>query len=79
MKKEESKTHKEVMEEIKTINKHTLIFLLERLKGSLEVNAGKLIESARKKGNLPQEEKDCYDAMICVAHLEAVEKYVNTL
>ena len=89
MKKEESKTHRQETQGIKQINKEAMeeilenravtLYLIQQLKHKLEANVGRIIEPLLKEGKLPKENKECHEAVIALAHLKEIEKYVNTL
>ena len=53
--------------------------VISRLKFKLEVNAGRLTEPLLKEGKQPKEDENCYKAFLMLAHLEAIEDYINGL
>ena len=53
--------------------------VISRLKERLEINAGRLAEPLLKQGKQPKEDKDCHKAFLMLAHLEAIEDYINGL
>jgi hypothetical protein len=53
--------------------------VISRLKIHLEVNAGRLCEPILKQGKNPKEDENCHKAFLMLAHLEAIEDYINGL
>lgn len=53
--------------------------VISRLKFKLEVNAGRLAEPLLKEGKQPKEDENCHKAFLILAHLEAIEDYINDL
>ncbi len=53
--------------------------VISRLKFKLEVNAGRLAEPLLKEGKQPKEDEQCHKAFLMLAHLEAIEDYINGL
>lgn len=53
--------------------------VISRLKFKLEVNAGRLAEPLLKEGKKPKEDERCHKAFLMLAHLEAIEDYINGL
>jgi hypothetical protein len=53
--------------------------VISRLKFKLEVNAGRLAEPLIKEGKQPKEDEQCHKAFLMLAHLEAIEDYINGL
>lgn len=53
--------------------------VINRLRFKLEVNAGKLAEPLLKQGKQPKDNEDCHKAFLMLAHLEAIEDYMNDL
>lgn len=49
------------------------------LKFKLEVNAGRLAEPLLKEGKQPKDDENCHKAFLMLAHLKAVEDYINSL
>ena len=49
---------------------------IEILKERLEIIAGRLIEPIIKQGKDPKEDLECHKALVALAHLEAVEKFL---
>ena len=53
--------------------------VISRLKFKLEVNAGRLCEPILKQGKNPKDDAECHKAFLMLAHLEAIEDYLNGL
>jgi hypothetical protein len=53
--------------------------VISRLKFHLEVNAGRLCEPILKQGKNPKDDAECHKAFLMLAHLEAIEDYINGL
>jgi len=53
--------------------------VISRLKIHLEVNAGRLCEPILKQGKNPKDDADCHKSFLMLAHLEAIEDYINGL
>ena len=53
--------------------------VISRLKFKLEVNAGRLAEPLLKEGKQPKDDENCHKAFLMLAHLEAIEDYINGL
>ena len=53
--------------------------VISRLKCHLEVNAGRLCEPILKQGKNPKDDAECHKAFLMLAHLEAIEDYINGL
>jgi hypothetical protein len=53
--------------------------VISRLKFKLEVNAGRLAEPLLKEGKQPKDDENCHEAFLMLAHLEAIENYINGL
>jgi len=53
--------------------------VISRLKFKLEINAGRLAEPLLKEGKQPKEDEQCHKAFLMLAHLEAIEDYINGL
>lgn len=53
--------------------------VISRLKIHLEVNAGRLCEPILKQGKNPKDDTECHKAFLMLAHLEAIEDYLNGL
>jgi hypothetical protein len=53
--------------------------VMSRLKIKLEVNAGRLAEPLLKEGKQPKDDENCHKAFLMLAHLEAIENYINGL
>ncbi len=53
--------------------------VISRLKFKLEVNAGRLVEPLLEEGKQPKEDEQCHKAFLMLAHLEAIEEYINGL
>jgi len=53
--------------------------VISRLKFKLQVNAGRLAEPLLKEGKQPKENEQCHKAFLMLAHLEAIEDYINGL
>ena len=53
--------------------------VISRLKIKLEVDAGRLAEPLLKEGKQPKEDEKCHKAFLILAHLEAIEDYINGL
>ena len=53
--------------------------VISRLKLKLEVNAGRLAEPLLKEGKQPKDDENCHKAFLILAHLEAIEDYINGL
>ena len=53
--------------------------VISRLKFKLEVNAGRIAESLLKAGKQPKDDENCHKAFLALAHLEAIEDYINSL
>jgi len=51
--------------------------VISRLKMYLEVNAGRLCEPILKQNKNPKDDAECHKAFLMLAHLEAIENYVN--
>ena len=47
------------------------------LKNHLEVNAGRLCEPVLKLGKNPKDDPECHKAFLMLAHLKAIEDYLN--
>jgi hypothetical protein len=62
------------MEEYKSL---AIVDVISHLKVKLEVNAGRLAEPLLKEGKHPMEDEDCHKAFLMLAHLEAIENYIN--
>jgi hypothetical protein len=53
--------------------------VISRLKFKLEVNAGRLCEPILKQCKNPKDDAECHKAFLMLAHLEAIEDYLNGL
>lgn len=53
--------------------------VISRLKFKLEVNAGRIAEPLLKAGKQPIDDENCHKAFLMLAHLEAIEDYINGL
>lgn len=53
--------------------------VINRLKFNLEVNAGRIAAPLLKSGKQPKDDENCHKAFLVLAHLEAVEDYINGL
>ena len=53
--------------------------VISRLKFKLEVNAGRIAEPLLKAGKQPKDDENCHKALLMLAHLEAIEDYINGL
>ena len=53
--------------------------VISRLKFKLEVNAGRIAEPLLKAGKQPKDDENCHKAFLMLAHLEAIEDYINGL
>ena len=53
--------------------------VISRLKFTLEVNAGRIAEPLLKAGKQPKDDENCHKAFLVLAHLEAIEDYINGL
>ena len=53
--------------------------VISHLKFKLEVNAGRLCEPILKQGKNPKDDAECHKAFLMLAHLEAIEDYINGL
>jgi len=53
--------------------------VISRLKVKLEVNAGRVAEPLLKAGKQPKDDENCHKAFLMLAHLEAIEDYINGL
>ena len=53
--------------------------VISRLKFKLIVNAGRITEPLLKAGKQPKEDENCHKAFLVLAHLEAIEDYINGL
>lgn len=53
--------------------------VISRLKIKLEVNAGRIAEPLLKAGKNPKDDENCHKAFLMLAHLEAIEDYINSL
>lgn len=54
-------------------------YIIGSLKFHLEVNAGRLCEPLLKAGKNPKDDAECHKAFLMLAHLEAIEDYINGL
>ena len=43
------------------------------------MNAGRLAEPLLKAGKQPKDDENCHKAFLMLAHLEAIEDYINGL
>lgn len=50
-----------------------------RLKDYLEINAGRLCEPILKLDKNPKDDAECNKAFLMLAHLAAIEDYINGL
>jgi hypothetical protein len=53
--------------------------VISRLRFKLEVNAGKLVEPLLKDGKKPKDDEKCHKAFLMLAHLDAIDDYINKL
>lgn len=53
--------------------------VISRLKFKLEVNTGRIAEPLLKAGKQPKDDENCHKAFLMLAHLEAIEDYINGL
>jgi hypothetical protein len=53
--------------------------VISRLKDYLEVNAGRLCEPLVKLNKNPKDDAECHKAFLMLAHLAAIEDYINGL
>ena len=53
--------------------------VISSLKFKLEVNAGRLCEPILKQGKNPKDDDECHKAFLMLAHLQAIEDYINGL
>jgi hypothetical protein len=53
--------------------------VISSLKFKLEVNAGRLCEPILQAGKNPKDDAECHKAFLMLAHLEAIEDYLNCL
>ena len=53
--------------------------VISHLKYKLEVNAGRIAEPLLKAGKQPLDDEKCHKAFLVLAHLEAIEDYINGL
>jgi hypothetical protein len=53
--------------------------VISSLKFRLELNAGRLCEPILQAGKNPKDDAECYKAFLMLAHLEAIEDYLNCL
>lgn len=53
--------------------------VISRLKFKLEANAGRIAEPLLKAGKQPKDDENCHKAFLMLAHLEAIEDYINGL
>jgi hypothetical protein len=53
--------------------------IISSLKFKLEVNAGRLCEPILQAGKNPKDDAECHKAFLMLAHLEAIEDYLNCL
>ena len=53
--------------------------VISHLKFKLEVNAGRIAEPLLKAGKQPKDDENCHKAFLMLAHLEAIEDYINSL
>lgn len=60
-------------------NPITISSAIEFLKERLEINAGRLAEPLLKQGKKPQEDDACHKAFLAMAHLNAIEEYLENL
>lgn len=67
------------MDEEAVISNSITISLVSQLKERLEANVDRLIEPLLEKGKTPEKDEECHKAILALAHLEEVEKYINNL
>ena len=53
--------------------------VISRLKFKLEVNAGRIAEPLLKAGKQLKDDENCHKAFLMLAHLKAIEEYINGL
>lgn len=53
--------------------------VISHLKFKLEVNAGRIAEPLLKEGKQPKDDENCHKAFLMLAHLQAIEDYINGL
>lgn len=53
--------------------------VISHLKFKLEVNAGRIVEPLLKASKQPKDDENCHKAFLALAHLEAIEDYINSL
>jgi len=53
--------------------------VISRLKDYLEINAGRLCEPLLKQNKNPKDDAECHKAFLMLAHLGAIEDYINGL
>ena len=53
--------------------------IISRLKFKLEANAGRIAEPLLKAGKQLKDDENCHKAFLVLAHLEAIEDYINGL
>lgn len=54
-----------------------IVDVVQHLKFKLEVNAGRIAEPLIKAGKQPKDNENCNKAFLVLAHLAAIEDYIN--